>query len=288
MLRPLPLLRFFTRGMIALSFAIGLFFACMGILSVQSNATLSLLQPANGSTLESSQTDQPLQSDRQKSSAQPVLIEMYLSQSCSSCVPAAAYVRELAQRDDVVILSWHVDYWDDLNVGRDGKWKDPYSDRAFTKRQRSYAQRVFNTGRVYTPQAIVAGKVDFVGSSNSQIEKAISQNAPVAPSFTVTKAKKTSGKNTDYVIAMDNPQADYEVMVVDFLSSTKTSILGGENAGVNWQEANVVTDIHSVGGLSMDAPTLSVSLPESDQNKACAIVLHSPDGTALAARYCPA
>ena len=121
-------------------------------------------------------------------SATPVLVEMFLSQSCSSCVPAAHFVSDLAQREDVVVLSWHVDYWDTLNVAGRGRWKDPYSNPEFTQRQRRYASSRFQTGRVYTPQAVIDGFHDAVGSDRKKITTLIDDNS-TGPAFCVTARK---------------------------------------------------------------------------------------------------
>src|SRR5262245_49771043 len=96
----------------------------------------------------------PALSDETKPKA---IVELFTSQGCSSCVAADAYFAELAKRKDVVALSLHVDYWDYLG------WSDTLGDSTNTDRQRSYAA-VRGTSRIYTPQLVLNGSVDFVGS----------------------------------------------------------------------------------------------------------------------------
>src|SRR3954452_12261437 len=79
----------------------------------------------------------------------PVVVELFTSQSCSSCPAADTLLRELAERTDVIALAFHISYWDRLG------WKDPLSNEASTDRQKEYARRL--SGRVYTPQIVVDG-----------------------------------------------------------------------------------------------------------------------------------
>src|SRR5579872_562411 len=102
-------------------------------------ASLALAAPARSAELE-----------------RPVLLELFTSQSCSSCPPADALLGELAGQPDVLALSFHIDYWNDLG------WVDRFSAPAFTARQQAYAQR--HGFKVYTPQLVVDGRSDVVGS----------------------------------------------------------------------------------------------------------------------------
>lgn len=88
----------------------------------------------------------------------PVVVELFTSQGCSSCPPADALLGELARRDDVLALSFHVTYWDRLG------WPDTFGLAASTARQNDYA-RWMGQGRVYTPQMVIGGRLDVVGSA---------------------------------------------------------------------------------------------------------------------------
>src|SRR5260221_13588392 len=92
----------------------------------------------------------------------PVVVELFTSEGCSSCPPADALLLKLMEKQRpekaaIVALEEHVDYWDQLG------WRDPFSSREWTGRQESYAA-TFSRGNVYTPQMVVDGRVEFVGS----------------------------------------------------------------------------------------------------------------------------
>ena len=105
----------------------------------------------------------------------PVLVELFTSEGCSSCPPADALLRELVQETSkdwrrVFCLGFHVDYWNRLG------WTDPYSSAKFSQRQQAYA-RAMKADRVYTPQMIVGGTRQMVGSSSIAVRTAIGDAA---------------------------------------------------------------------------------------------------------------
>src|SRR6516162_11255938 len=96
----------------------------------------------------------------------PIMVELFTSEGCSSCPPADALLTELAGRPDVLALSFHVDYWDRLG------WKDPFSSPAATERQQRYAE-LLRLATVYTPQMVVDGKWQAVGSDHAEVKRAL-------------------------------------------------------------------------------------------------------------------
>src|SRR6516162_2207078 len=96
----------------------------------------------------------------------PILVELFTSEGCSSCPLADALLAELASRPDVLALSFHVDYWDRLG------WKDPFSSREATQRQNRYAA-LLDLATVYTPQIVVDGGWQAVGSDRPDVEHAL-------------------------------------------------------------------------------------------------------------------
>ena len=100
----------------------------------------------------------------------PIVVELFTSQGCSSCPPADALLGELARRSDVLALGFHISYWDSLG------WKDPLSSPSSTERQKAYA-RHFTDGRIYTPQIVVDGTDEMVGSDRAAVLAAIGGGA---------------------------------------------------------------------------------------------------------------
>ena len=98
------------------------------------------------------------------------VVELFTSQGCSSCPPADALLGELARRGDVIALGFHIDYWDKLG------WKDPLSTPQSTERQRRYA-RLFGTP-IYTPQLVVDGAREMVGSQRETVLAALRETIP--------------------------------------------------------------------------------------------------------------
>src|SRR5271168_3386935 len=119
----------------------------------------------------------------------PVVVELFTSQGCSSCPPADALLGDMARRDDVIALGFHISYWDGL------AWKDPFSSQSSTDRQRAYS-RLFHLGQVYTPQMVVDGAREMVGSDRQEVLAAVGDARPetVAPvSFAADRRSVTIG-----------------------------------------------------------------------------------------------
>src|SRR5271155_2357499 len=103
----------------------------------------------------------------------PVVVELFTSQGCSSCPPADKLLGELAGRGDVVALGFHITYWDGA------AWRDPFSRPESTARQQAYDRRL-TSGQVYTPQMVIDGTIDEIGSDRAAVLAAIAAAKPVA------------------------------------------------------------------------------------------------------------
>ncbi|MBL8805885.1 MAG: DUF1223 domain-containing protein [Rhodospirillales bacterium] len=167
----------------------------------------------------------------------PVVVELFTSQGCSSCPPADAFLKELAGRTDVVALSFHVDYWDRLG------WKDPYSSPAATARQRAYA-RFLSLHTVYTPQAVVDGRIDAVGSDRRAVARAID-----TARRTAHVGARLAREGAEIVVEIDGVQAPLRanVSLVGFVREAVTRIVAGENGGRTLSNANIVRSVERLG-----------------------------------------
>ncbi len=184
--------------------------------------------------------------------APKAIVELFTSQGCSSCVAADAYFAELAKRPDVVALSLHVDYWDYLG------WRDTLDDPAHTERQRSYAT-VRGSNRVYTPQIVVNGQADFVGSDRGAVDAAIANSTLPIP-VTMRRGDGTVEIEVGGVSVPHRWPATIRLALIT--SETEVAIARGENAGSTIEYYNVVRTMRPVGMWSGDA--VKITLPEHE------------------------
>ena len=211
----------------------------------------------------------------------PVVVELFTSQGCSSCPPAEAFMRDLAARPDLVALEWHVDYWDDLHAGASGVWKDPFSAPEHTRRQRAYNRALLGKASAYTPQLIIDGAAETVGSRRMEIERLIASRQgtehPAALSV-------TAGSGGVSVAAAAPPGAI--VRLVRFAKAIVTRVERGENAGKALAEAHVVRRQEVLGVIGDRPFAASARAPVAGEG--CAVLIEAADGgEVLAAQYCP-
>jgi hypothetical protein len=187
----------------------------------------------------------------------PVVVELYTSQGCASCVPADALLAKLTRRTDVVPMSLSVTYWDMLG------WKDTLASDANTRRQKSYAA-VMGHGAVYTPQIIVDGVSDVVGSREQAVEAAIdthvrdddAESIPVSLNETPQALHIAIGGMADR--SMKTPAT---VWMFHLRGQATVAIGAGENGGHTMTYHNVVSDLRAVG--QWKGEPLSIDLPRS-------------------------
>jgi hypothetical protein len=169
------------------------------------------------------------------------VLELFTSEGCSSCPPAdelLAKIQKETEGKTVYLLAYHVDYWDRLG------WKDAYSSAEFSNRQVQYGHWL-NVSPIYTPQLIVNGKTQFVGSDESAIRHAISEQMSTSPVGTLTlQAHSENGKlRVEYhAIPMVNAG---RVLIAMIQKAAQTKVERGENAGRRLSHVQVVRKLQT-------------------------------------------
>ncbi|WP_171207210.1 MULTISPECIES: thioredoxin family protein [unclassified Ruegeria] len=187
----------------------------------------------------------------------PVVVELFTSQGCSSCPPADRILEELVKRDDIIGLALHVDYWDYIG------WKDEYAHPDHTFRQRAYAREGDRT-MIYTPQMVINGQQDVVGAKAAELAEVINSYLTEAPKAYV-QAARVGEDVTVEVTPVELPQGQtYEIRVVQYSPMRHASIKRGELAGRDLSYANVVEKTQIAGHWDGVAPQkFSASLSEA-------------------------
>jgi hypothetical protein len=180
-----------------------------------------------------------------------VVVELFTSEGCSSCPPADALLARLAAQPpsenvQVIALEEHVDYWNDLG------WSDPFSSSKWTERQYAYAGALGN-GNPYTPQMVVDGSAEFVGSRTQTAVKSIAE-AATRPKTGVTLSQGTSDKagaeNFSVQVGKLAASAEggaAEVWVAITETGLHSAVTAGENAGHDVRHAAIVRSLRKIG-----------------------------------------
>jgi len=186
----------------------------------------------------------------------PVLVELFTSEGCSSCPPADALLEKLDRSQPVpeaqiIVLSEHVDYWNQLG------WSDPYSSAQLTRRQESYAER-FRTSGPYTPQMVVDGAAQFVGSDGRQALSAIGSAAQLEK-LNIRVQRSGAGIHVD----IDPAPRGGDVYLALAQNSASSQVLRGENQGRSLHHVAVVRRMEQIGKWNGRKP-FSKDVPSAD------------------------
>jgi len=171
------------------------------------------------------------------------VVELYTSQGCSSCPTADALLGRLAKRDDIIAISWAVDYWDYLG------WRDRAARPEFTERQKAYA-KLLGDGMVYTPQAVINGVAHANGSDEGKIDRAIDEGAKAfAASQVPVRLSAVDGRLVIDIGPAPQGTAATEatVWLAPIAGSMEVSITKGENRGKTIVYSNVARGLIPVG-----------------------------------------
>jgi hypothetical protein len=174
----------------------------------------------------------------------PVVVELYTSQGCNSCPPADAYFGELTRRPDLLTLAFHVDYWNYIG------WTDPFARPWATARQKAY-QMSLNERYVYTPQMVVNGAAQGIGSERDTIERliraAVAARGAEGPELALRW--RQDGALLVEVGAGDSPpRAPADIWLVGFDGKHQTEVTQGENEGQTITDYHPVKTYRRIGG----------------------------------------
>ena len=198
--------------------------------------------------------------------SQPVVVELFTSQGCSSCPPADELVVELGEQSDVIALSLHVDYWDYIG------WKDPYGSPMNTERQRHYAEAM-RLRYVFTPQIIVDGRTSLVGSRRGDVLRSIERSRVRGKALTLDIVDEDGGKVI--IPAGHAPDVGATVWLVVYDRHHETDVTRGENAGRTIRNGNVVRRFERLGtwmGERTEIP-LDLSAAAARGHDGCAVIV---------------
>ena len=197
----------------------------------------------------------------------PIVVELFTSQGCNSCPPAEALLHDLAAEEDLIALEFHVDYWDKLG------WPDPFALPQATQRQRNYGSW-FSLSYIYTPQMVIDGEVETVGSRRGEVLNAIVAARELQKSVLVEIDPSGQAR-------LSGPKLGQEAVLwfVTYDAAHETDVLRGENAGKQLVNTNVVRSIEALGGYEGGERQLSLPLdPARSDGRSHAVLLVQADG----------
>jgi hypothetical protein len=187
------------------------------------------------------------------------LVELFTSEGCSSCPPADALVAKIGKETlnrPVYILSFHVDYWNRLG------WKDVYSKTEYSTRQKRYSGWMHLSG-AYTPQIVVNGKTEMVGSNEKALRRAITTGLSNAPAVTLTfEDASLNQQKLQLKYHILNVADDYILNVAFVQNQAQTQVKAGENAGKTLPHINIVRELKTIPLNGHQTGTVSIPLPE--------------------------
>jgi hypothetical protein len=193
----------------------------------------------------------------------PVLVELFTSEGCSSCPPADRVLSQLVSTQpipgvEIIALGEHVDYWDK------NSWRDRFSSASFTARQSEYRARVFPTNVVYTPQLVIDGALECIGSDLPAVRNAIEEAARGAKAQVRASVEASTGSTRRVTVDVVMPPSvvrdgPADVVVVTLQDGLETVVRGGENGGRTLRHDAVVRSMQVIGEVGADVPEATIA-----------------------------
>jgi hypothetical protein len=207
------------------------------------------------------------------------VVELFTSEGCSSCPPADELVAKLQKESagqPVYILAYHVDYWNRLG------WKDPYSSADFSKRQHDYASYL-HLQSVYTPQIVVNGRTEFVGSQESTLRNAIraSLQKPVTAQLALAVVRSDKSQ-VSLKYTAEGADKNAVLFLALLQKHAQTKVMRGENAGHVLSHVQIVSKLQRVP-LNSAAGIANIAIPKGTDNQEVIGFLQNTTGVITAA-----
>jgi hypothetical protein len=162
------------------------------------------------------------------------ILELFTSEGCSSCPPADRLLPQLANDANIIPLSFHVDYWDRLG------WKDPFSNSEFSDRQKEYAKQ-FRLSSIYTPQLVVNGEYEMVGTNRPGAEAAIKKVFTEIDQVNIKiDGVKKENNCLVFTTGLQGKLSNVNIICAVVQKHAETNVKAGENNGAQLSHTNVV------------------------------------------------
>ena len=194
------------------------------------------------------------------------VLELFTSQGCSSCPPADKLVSNYISKENIFVLSFHVDYWNRLG------WRDPFSSKEYSQRQENYSK--FLKAGIYTPQLVINGQTEMIGSDESKISNTLRkvQAEPRVAELSIKKLTSANGTiNINFIASGNDAGAVLNIALVE--KKITTDIKAGENSGVQLTNYNVVRNFKTISQLRNGSNTSDINIPPGIDANNISVVL---------------
>ena len=196
------------------------------------------------------------------------VVELFTSEGCSSCPSAETALAEIHKKyqQNVYVIEYHVDYWNNLG------WKDNFSSHAYTIRQQQYAE-LLHTGSTYTPQAVVNGTNELVGSDHSKLNALIDKHLSVQVNKTISVVATT--KNRQIAVQYRATGTHGQLLnIVLVQKGTEMNVRNGENAGRKLKHTNIARALETITDAQGNG-TIHLSLPAGLSASDCEVIAYT-------------
>lgn len=199
------------------------------------------------------------------------VVELFTSEGCSSCPPADEAVAEIKKDypGEVYVLSFHVDYWNYLG------WKDEFSEAAYSERQQQYGS-AFNLSSIYTPQVVINGRKEFVGSDKNRLNEAVKNEIKITKNLPLIINAESSDNKTATVnySVENNSTAVLNIALVQL--NAESDIKRGENKGLKLKHVNIVRGFKTIA-LNKKSGSVDLGFPKGLDKNSCIIIAYLQD-----------